>query len=416
MGLAGRTVLGLLLGVIAGALLRESAPGLLTYVAEPMGTIFMRLLMLFVIPLASTALILGVLEVEPRAVLRMGGRALGLTLGLTLISVAIGIGAVTLFEPGVGTDPASLPRSGEIKPAAGDPLALLLSLFSDNFIKSAANGEMIAVLVASLIFAIAMHRVDTEGSRSLRSAIQGLFDVSSKAIHMVLALAPFGVFALAYKLGARGGLEALVPLGRYVLVVLGALGVQLFIVYPLALKLVAGRDPLAFFRAVRPAMAVAFSTSSSAATLPTSLEVAEKGLGLSAQTARFVLTVGATANQNGTALFEGVSVLFCAQLYGVELSLAQQAAVIGIAVGSGIGMAGVPGGALPVIAGLLVSLGIPAEAVGLIVGVDRLLDMSRTTLNVTGDLVIAAAVEGSPAPGAPPERAAGAAPPDSAHR
>jgi dicarboxylate/amino acid:cation (Na+ or H+) symporter, DAACS family len=199
---------------------------------------------------------------------------------------------------------------------------------------------------------------------------------------------------LMFELGATGGFAALRPLGWYVGVVLAALAVQLQVIYPLALRWFVGRSPRSFFRGARPALAVAFSTASSAATLPTSLQVAERDLGIPAETARFVLTVGATANQNGTALFEGVTVLFLAQLYGVDLTAAQAALVCGVAVLGGVGTAGVPGGALPVIAATLGVVGVPPEAVGVIVGVDRLLDMCRTTVNVAGDLVIAEIVTG----------------------
>ena len=208
----------------------------------------------------------------------------------------------------------------------------------------------------------------------------------------VMRLAPWGVGALTLKMAAKGGIAALLPLGWFVLTVLLGLALMLLVVYPLVLRVLGSWSPLAFYRGARPAMLVAFSTASSAATLPTSLAVAEQRLRLSPETARFVLTIGATGNQNGTALFEGVAVLFLAQVYGVALAPAAQVGVLGVALLGGVGTAGVPGGALAVITAVGVSVGLPPEAVGLLVGVDRLLDMCRTTLNVTGDLVIAAVV------------------------
>jgi DAACS family dicarboxylate/amino acid:cation (Na+ or H+) symporter len=178
-------------------------------------------------------------------------------------------------------------------------------------------------------------------------------------------------------------------LSAFVGVVLLALAIQMFVVFPLLLKLLARKSPLAFFRETREASVMAFSTASSNATLPTSLRVAETGLGLPNQISRFVLTIGATANQNGTAMFEGVTVLFLAQFFGVDLSLADQAFVMLICILAGIGTAGVPGGSLPVIALILAGVGVPPEGIGLILGVDRFLDMCRTTLNVVGDLVAA---------------------------
>jgi DAACS family dicarboxylate/amino acid:cation (Na+ or H+) symporter len=239
---------------------------------------------------------------------------------------------------------------------------------------------------------IALRGAPGEGPATFRTAVQGLFDACSRGVQLVMRFAPLGVAGLACTMAARVGLVGLLPLARFTLVVVGALGLQALVVYPLALRLFAGRDPVEFYRAAQPALAMAFSTASSAATLPTSLRVAEENLGLPGSEARFVLTVGASANQNGTALFEGVAVLFLAQLYGVDLSLAQQAFITGVAVLAGIGTAGVPGASLPVIAALGLSVGVPVEGVGVLVGIDRLLDMCRTTLNVAGDLVIAAVV------------------------
>ena len=214
---------------------------------------------------------------------------------------------------------------------------------------------------------------------------------------MVMTLAPVGVAGMAYALIAQTGLTGLLPLARFAGVVVGAILIQALVVYPLALHFFARTNPVTFYRAIQPALVLAFSTASSAATLPTTLRVAHERLHLQPDLSRFVLTVGASANQNGTALFEGVAVLFLAQLYGVDLSLAQQGFVVGIAVLAGVGTAGVPGASLPVIAAISVAIGVPAAAVGVLVGIDRLLDMCRTTLNVAGDLVIARCVSGDEA-------------------
>lgn len=388
-----RILLGMLIGAALGAILREQA-GPLLELARLLGTVFLRLLLVMVLPLAASALFLGILELEPKSLARLGGRLVGLTVVLTTVAVALGVGLVALIAPGQGMDRAILPAADQVKPAEVSAIDLIIDLFPANLFKSATEGQMVPVLVGAVLFALAMRRVRGPGVDTLKTGIEGLFDVCAQAIHMVLALAPVGVAALMFQLAAKGGLEAMVPLLRFVAVVLLGLGIQLLVVYPIALRIFTKRSPRAFFAAIRPAMAMAFSTASSAASLPTSLRVAEEGLRLPPEVARFVLTVGATGNQNGTALFEGVAVLFLAQLYGVDLSLAQQATVCGVAILGGVGTAGVPGGALPVIAALLVSVGVPVEAIGFIVGVDRLLDMCRTTLNVSGDLVIAAAVVG----------------------
>jgi DAACS family dicarboxylate/amino acid:cation (Na+ or H+) symporter len=203
-----------------------------------------------------------------------------------------------------------------------------------------------------------------------------------------------GVAALLFTLTAQLGYQVLLQLGEYVLLVIAALAIHQFIVYGLAVKFIGGRSPREFFRSIQGAMLTAFSTASSSATLPTSLKVADEQLKLPHQVSRFVLTLGATANQNGTALFEGITVLFLAQFYGVDLSLMDQAIVMGICILGGIGTAGVPSGSLPVVAIILGMVGVPVEGVGLILGVNQLLDMCRTTVNVSGDLAIATLVAG----------------------
>jgi DAACS family dicarboxylate/amino acid:cation (Na+ or H+) symporter len=224
-----------------------------------------------------------------------------------------------------------------------------------------------------------------------------------RLIGVVIALAPVGVAALLFTLTAQLGYEILVYLARYVAVVLLALALHQFVVYSLAVRLLGGMSPIAFFRGISEAMLTAFSTASSNATLPTALKVAEENLWLPPQVSRFVLTIGATANQNGTALFEGVTVLFLAQFYGVHLSLGKQALVVLICILGGIGTAGVPAGSIPVVAMILGLVGIPPEGIGLILGVDRFLDMCRTTLNVSGDLAAAVVVSRSERrPPAPP--------------
>jgi DAACS family dicarboxylate/amino acid:cation (Na+ or H+) symporter len=232
----------------------------------------------------------------------------------------------------------------------------------------------------------------TPALATLKRGIEGLFEVSMTLIGLVIRLAPYAVFCFMFNLAALFGWELLLKLGWYVLVVVGALAIHLFVIYPLLLKSVGGMSPRAFFRGVQEAMLMAFSTASSNATLPTSLRVADEKLGLPRHVSRFVLTIGATANQNGTALFEGVTVLFLAQFFGVELTLLQQFTVMVVCILGGIGTAGVPSGSLPVVALICAMVGVPPEGIGLVLGVNHFLDMCRTTVNVTGDLGIAALV------------------------
>lgn len=390
---ASRILLGMVVGGVVGAFVAPHAPWVADVVGRLLGAGFVKLLLLWVLPLAASALVLGVAEVQVGALAGTLRRLAVWTVVLTTSAVALGIIAVRTFTPGAGVTRAALPAGDAVRPPAAGAVDTILGLVPDNLVGAAARGELLGVLLAAVLLGLAMRGLaDHPDVATLRGAIAGVYALCVRVLEGVMRLAPVGVAGLACTLVARAGLSGLLPLARFVGVTVGALAVQAFVVYPIVLVLAARRDPRAFFAAVRPAMAMAFATSSSAATLPTALDVAERGLGLPPERARFVLTVGATGNQNGTALFEGVAVLFLAQLYGVELDVARQAAVVAFAVLAGIGTAGVPGGSLPVIAAMCAGVGVPPEGVGVLVGVDRFLDMCRTTLNVTGDLVVAAVV------------------------
>jgi DAACS family dicarboxylate/amino acid:cation (Na+ or H+) symporter len=265
-------------------------------------------------------------------------------------------------------------------------------------------------MVFALFFGIGLVLARSPATDRLQEAIQGLLEVVMKLLGLVIKIAPIAVACLMFNLAALFGWELLEVLAAYVGVVLLALATHMFVVYPLAVRFLGGMSPIKFFRGAQPAILVAFSTASSNATLPTALQVAETRLHLPRRISRFVLTVGATANQNGTALFEGVTVLFLAQVFLAEpLSLGQQLVVMMVCILGGIGTAGVPAGSLPVVALILGMVGVPPEGIGIILGVDRLLDMCRTTLNVTGDLVAATVVSrGEPADAPIAEDAPGA--------
>jgi DAACS family dicarboxylate/amino acid:cation (Na+ or H+) symporter len=269
---------------------------------------------------------------------------------------------------------------------------LLVQMIPDNPVKAAANGDMLAVMVFALFLGIGLSLTKTEAARKLQDALEGLYDVTMTLIGIVIRLAPYAVAALLFNLTTQIGVDALTLLARYVGVVVLALAIHQFLVYGVLVKTLGGMSPRAFFSGIEEAMLTAFSTASSNATLPTALRVAEEKLKLPPHVSRFVLTIGSTANQNGTALFEGVTVLFLAQFYGIELGFARQMVVVGICVLGGIGTAGVPAGSLPVVALILGMVGVPPEGIGMILGVDRFLDMCRTTLNVSGDLAAAVVI------------------------
>ncbi len=398
-----RTLFGLVAGAGLGLLAGNLVPGqpwldaVVTYVTEPIGKLFIRALLMLVIPILFSALVLGISELHVADLKRMGLRTLTYTVCVSVVASFLGLVLVNVLQPGAGMSAAALSQAGEAgRAAAAIPTASAVDVFvamvPDNPVRAAASGDMLALVVFSILFGIGLLLVEQSKVETLRSAIAGLFEVSMKLIDLVLRLAPLGVAALLFTATVRLGWDVLEQLAAYVGVVLLGLGLHLFGVYSVCLVWLCNRAPVQFFRDIRLALTTAFSTASSNATLATALRVADESLKLPRHVSRFVLTAGASMNQNGTALFEGVTVLFLAQAYGVELSLGKQALVMGICVLAGIGTAGVPAGSIPVIAMILSMLGVPPEAVGLIIGVDRFLDMCRTTVNVAGDLVAAAFV------------------------
>ena len=419
--LSQRMLAGLLLGTLLGTAAHAfagDAPWLESLVAnltEPVGRIFLRLLFVLVIPLLVSALSLGVAGLgDLRQLGRIGWVTLAYTVIVTTIAVLIGVGLVNLLRPGEGLAPETrerlLARAHAAPPLAAAPAGitsagdLLTGLVPSNVVRSMADGDMLALMVFSLLFGVGLATTKTDSARRFEEVLQGLNDVTMRLLDGVIRLAPIAVTCLIFSTTARLGVEVLVQLGAYVGVVLLALGIQQFGVYSLTVTWPGRMSPRRFFRAVRPAMLTAFSTSSSNATLPTALLVGERDLGLPPAISRFVLTIGSTANQNGTALFEGVTVLFLAQFYGVALSLTQQLTVCLVCILGGIGTAGVPAGSIPVVVMILGMVGVPAEGIGMILGVDRFLDMCRTTLNVTGDLaaaVVVSSIVDGPAPAAP---------------
>ena len=404
LSLHTRMLIGFVLGAGAGLLANlyfADAAWLqtfVTYVTDPIGQLFLRLLFMLVIPLVFSALVLGVVEIgDPRSLGRIGGKTLLWILAVTSIAVTIGLVLVNVLQPGLGLPPEiantllaeASTRSAEIAGKGGSisGIELLLNIVPRNPVAAAAAGDLIAVMFFALMFGVAATVVRSDGTRSFVGAVQGIYDICLKLIGWVIEVAPYAVAALLFSITAMLGIDVMIQLARFVGTVLLGLGIHFFVVFPLLLWGLARMSPLEFFRGAQPALLTAFSTSSSSATLPTTLKVAEDRLGVPRRVARFVCTLGATANMNGTALFEGITVLFLAQFFGVELSLVQQVMILVLCIFGSIGAAGVPGGSLPVIAMILVMFGIPPEGIGLILGVDRLLDMCRTVVNVGGDMV-----------------------------
>jgi len=424
LALHWRILIGLAIGAVAGLVARSIWPPaadgtpdpqlewFAANVAEPLGKVFLNLIFMVVVPLVFAALVLGIAEIgDVRKLGRMGLRTFFMTLLLSGASVAIGLTLANVVRPGDRLPEAQREQLRERYQASADVAVqnaknaktirdTLLDLIPRNPLQemvgavdgSSPGGGMLAVMVFALFVGVAI-TLAPERTSTLVLVLQGIYDVAMVIIGMAMRIAPYGVAGLIFALTVRLGFEILQTLAWYVATVVAGLSLHMFGVYSLVIVIFLRMSPAKFFSRISDIMVTAFATSSSSATLPTALRVTEEKLNVKPEVSRFVLTIGSTANQNGTALYEGLTVLFLAQVFGVELSLSQQFTVVLMSVLAGIGTAGVPGGSLPLVAMVLQSVGVPPEGIGIILGVDRVLDMCRTTLNVTGDVLMAACVD-----------------------
>ncbi len=396
-------VLGATLGSIVNVLVggRETPwlEALITYVCNPVGQIFLAMLFMTVIPLVFSSLSLGVSQLGGGSDLgRIGLKTFAFFLTTMTFAVSIGLVLVNSVKPGErlsGETRSFLMEKygGEAEKKTGQPTSFgiqtFINIFPRNPLKALVEMDMLAVICFALLIGIAITKISAERASAITTFLDGVNDLMIVLIGWAMKLAPFGVFALIFSITARFGYGLLQTLGWYVAVVLVGLAIQMFVVMPILLTTLARYNPLKFFKKVRPVMITAFSTSSSSATLPTAIKTAEEELGVPSSIAGFVFPLGATMNMNGTALFEGVTVVFLAQVFGISLSLGEQAIVVILSVLTAVGAAGVPGGSLPLLALVLNTVNVPSEGIALILGVDRILDMCRTTLNSTADVVAA---------------------------
>jgi DAACS family dicarboxylate/amino acid:cation (Na+ or H+) symporter len=410
VALHNKILLGLVLGATAGVLtnLTVGLPPVLaavvTNVTEPIGAIWLNALIMVVIPLVISTLAVGVAGLGSLAkVGRIGGVAILTFLLLTTSAGTLGLLMVNAVRPGTRLDPAV--RAGLIETYKGQSdqamgiaqggvgVDLLVNAIPRNPVRAAADFNMLAVIFFALMVGVALTKLDAAKARPMVAWLESLAEVCLAIIGMVMKAAPYAVACLIFSVTARFGFDLLASLARYVLTVIGGLALFTALVYPLVLRGLARVRPSEFFRKARIVMVTAFSTSSSNATLPTTLRVAEEELKVPAEVASFVVPLGATINMNGTALFEGVTVLFVAQVFGISLPFTQQIVVILMSVVVAVGTAGVPGGSIPLLMIVLAMVGAPMEGIAIVIGVDRILDMCRTTVNVTGDLVTAMVVD-----------------------
>jgi len=362
-----------------------------------LGTLFLNALKMLIVPLIVASIIAGLANNQGAEGLgRLGGKTVAWYLTTTALAVLVGLVTVNLIQPGVvDGQPAkdSLGLAAETSAVmekvagrdSGDLVEIVLRMVPPNIISAAADGQMLGLITFSLLFGYFVTRLPEALRLSQRTFWESFSQVMLKITDLVMKFAPIGVFGLVAKVVATSGLDAFRPLAGFFFTVLAALAIHMFVVLPLLLKLVGRVSPLRHFQAMSPALLTAFSTASSSATLPLTMECVEKRAGVSERTSSFVLPLGATVNMDGTALYECAAVLFIAQAYGVDLSFVQQVTVVILALLTSIGVAGIPAASLVAITLILGSLGLPAEAIGLILATDRVLDMCRTSVNIFSD-------------------------------
>ncbi len=407
-----KILIGLVAGVPVGLLLGPRVE----YI-EPAGDLFLRLIRMIVVPLVFSSLFVGTASLgNIRKLGRIGGKTILYYLCTTAIAIVIGLALGNMIKPGSGLDESTKTQllesyrseasekieiAGQRPPGVGGAVKALLDtvirVVPGNPVASLAESNMLQIIFFALLFGIAITLVPDNKGQPAIDFFEAVSEGMIQLVHIVMKFAPIGVLALIASVVGKFGLEILLSLIKYALVVVAGLIIHVVVVYSSAVRVLGRMSPIAFFRGIRPAQLIAFSTSSSNATLPVTIECAEANLGVSEEVSSFVLPLGATINMDGTALYQGVAAIFIAQVYGIHLTLGDQLTIVVMATLASIGAAGVPGIGVITLAMVLETLGLPLEGIALILGVDRLLDMIRTTVNITGDAsaaVIVASTEG----------------------
>jgi proton glutamate symport protein len=405
-----KILIGLVAGIVVGGVANWAGITWLQdllQMIEPIGTVFIRLIMMIVIPLVVASLILGTASLgDIRKLGRLGGKTVLIYFFTTAVAVSIGLLLSNIVRPGSRIDPTTRDTiAASLTDAAAGRMTLaeeapsvgqtLLNMIPTNPFQSAANGELLPLIIFSIIFGAAISLIARERRDMVLTFFNGVNDAVMVIIDWVMKLAPYAVFALVGSVVSTFGLDLLRSLLLYALVVAGGLLLHVFITYAGLVKFVVGLNPLVFARRIMEVPLVGFSTSSSSATLPVTMEVAQEKLGVSRETSSFVLPLGATINMDGTALYQAVAVMFIAQIYGVPMGVGEQLTIVMTATLASVGAAGVPSAGIITLILVLQSVGLGAHVqtgIALILGIDRILDMLRTAVNVTGDLTVAAVV------------------------
>ena len=396
MGLTTKIFVALIVGAIFGMVLHYAVPSghikdniLVDGVLYIVGQGFIRLMKMLVVPLVFCSIVCGSMAIgDTKKLGTVGVRTLAFYLATTALAICVALAMGNLLDPGVGLDMSKISaNAAEVQTLESTSMATtILNIIPDNPLKSLATGEMLQIIVFALIVGIILAKLG-EKTETVGNFFSQFNDIMMEMTMMVMSLAPIGVFCLISRTFAGIGFSAFLPLAKYMIGVLLALCVQCFVVYLGLLKIFSGLNPFKFIRNFFPVMAFAFSTATSNATIPMSIDTLAKKMGVSKRISSFTIPLGATINMDGTAIMQGVAVVFAAQAFGIALTPADYVTVIGTATLASIGTAGVPSVGLVTLTMVFNSVGLPVEAIGLIMGIDRLLDMARTAVNITGDAV-----------------------------
>ena len=412
LALHWKIIIGMIFGVLFGLLASKMGwIDFTNYWIKPWGTIFVNLLKLIAVPLVFASLIKGVASLSDISKLsRIGGKTISIYLISTVIAVSIGLLLVNSFKPGEGFDKESVTKTKQTEEAASKkindaklvegegPLQFLIDIVPTNIFESASNNRnMLQVIFFAIFFGISMVMLPEKKISHVKGFFDGINDIILRIVDLIMISAPYGVFALLAGLVVDFGASAelFIALAKYSVTVVVGLLTMIFFVYPLILRIFTKVKYFDFFKGISSAQMLAFSTSSSAATLPVTMDRCEQHIGVSKEVSSFVLPLGATINMDGTSLYQAVAAVFIAQAFGMDLDMSQQLTIVLTATLASIGAAAVPGAGMVMLVIVLGSIGVPTEGLALIFGVDRLLDMLRTVVNVTGDATVATVIASS---------------------
>lgn len=382
-----KILIGMIAGVIVGAVMGPNAE-----ILKPIGTLFINAIKMLIVPLVFCSLVVGVTSMQDSAKMgRMGLKSIIIYLSTTAIAVAIGLGFGTLLAPGAGLDMVAEATAAVSAKEPPSLVTTLINLVPKNPIEALAGGKILQIIVFALGLGIALNLIGKKGEPAI-SMFNSLAEAMFKLTELIMRFAPYGIFALMAWVAGKYGLDVLLPLFKVIGAVYLACIIHVLFVYTGAISMIAGLSPVKYLKGIISAQIMAFSSTSSSGTLPVSIRCARENLGVSKGTAGFVLPLGATINMDGTAIYQGVAALFVAQAFGIDLTMGNYLTIIATATLASIGTAGVPGAGLIMLSLVLTTVGLPLEGLAIIAGIDRILDMARTSVNVSGDLMVSVLV------------------------